>query len=83
MEQFLNRGLRMGHFTSLRDIFKACGPRLRGCSAPVPAPEAASSAPPTTFARPTALVGTRFQLAPLGQPAANRQFLIPFPTAVG
>jgi len=44
LEQFLNRGLWLGHPTWLRDIFKACDPRPRGWSAPAPVPEAAPAA---------------------------------------
>jgi hypothetical protein len=73
----------MGHPKLLRDIFKACIPRPPGRSAPLPVPEVAPNAPPPPFLSPSASASIRLQASPLGHPAANRPFLIPFPAAVG
>ena len=73
----------MGHPKLLPDIFQACIPRPPGHSAPLPVPEAAPDAPGPPFLSPSASASVRLQASRLGHPAANRQFLIPFPAAIG
>ena len=74
----------MGHPRWLRDIFKACDPTssedaLRRLLSPrrLPTPRA------HLFVAIRVRRVRLHSLARLGQPAANRQFLIPFPTAIG
>ena len=83
LEQFLNGGLPMGHPRLLRDIFQACIPRPPGRSAPTSCPRGGSRRSGALFLSPSASASVRLQALRLGHPAANRQFLIPFPAAVG